>query len=348
MVCSEWPEIRLDEYEGVWVAAFADESGQGIEEASLQLIGAARQLADKLETYVGVALIGRGVRDLAREPIFYGADRVFVVDDDRLATYYPAVWGRVLHDLASRHRPEVFLIPATLRGREMAPYIANSFRTGITADLTAMDVNERGEVVLIRPPFGGFMLAHIVTRNRRPVMGSVRPNVFPTPERDESRTGEVVEESIDVPEPRGIRLLEREPILKKEEIPIEKADVIVAGGRGIGSKEGFKLLRRLADLLGGVVAGSRKAVDAGWIEPDKQVGQTGKAVKPNLYIAVAISGAAQHVFGIREAKRVVAINVDPDAPIFEHSDYGIVGDYREVVPALIELLEEIKGRRKEG
>ncbi len=346
MVCREWPEIRLEDYEGVWVAAFADDGGGGIEEASLQLIGAARELADKLKTYVGVALIGSGVRELAEEPIYYGADRVYVVDDERLSTYYPTVWGRVLYELASKHKPEVFLIPATLRGRELAPYVANSFRTGITADLTSMDVDEKGNVVLIRPPFGGFMLAHIVTRNRRPVMGSVRPNIFPTPERDESRRGEIIEESVDIPQPRGIRLVEREPILRKEEIPIEKAEVIVAGGKGIGSKEGFELLRRLADLLGGVVAGSRKAVDAGWIDHDKQVGQTGKAVKPNLYIAVAISGAAQHVFGIREAKRVVAINVDPDAPIFEHADYGIVGDYREVVPALIELLEEIKRRGK--
>lgn len=343
--CKEWPEIKLEEYKGVWVGALVDEGE--INEASLQLIGAARELADKLETYVGVALIGYDVKRLAKEPIYYGADRVYVVDDERLATYYPTVYGRVFYELAAKYKPEVFLIPATLRGREIAPYVANCFRTGITADLTSMDVDpETKEVVLIRPPFGGFMLAHIVTRNRRPVMGSVRPNIFPTPARDESRTGEVIEEKVDIPEPKGIRLLEFTPIEKKEEIPIEKAEIIVSGGKGIGSKEGFELLKELADLLGGVVAGSRKAVDAGWIDHDHQVGQTGKAVKPNIYFAIAISGAAQHVFGIREAKRVVAINIDPDAPIFESADYGAVGDYREIVPALIEVIKELKEKDK--
>ncbi len=345
MTCKEWPPINLEEYRGVWVGALVDEGR--INEATLQLIGAARDLADKLKTYVGVALIGHKVRELAKEPIYYGADKVYVVDDERLATYYPQVYARVFYELASKYKPEVFLIPATLRGREIAPYVANSFRTGITADLTSMDVDPKtGEVVLIRPPFGGFMLAHIVTRGRRPVMGSVRPNIFATPPRDESRTGEVIEESVDVPEPEGIRLLEYQPIEKKEEIPIEKAEIIVAGGKGIGSLEGFNLLKELADLLGGVVAGTRKAVDAGWIDHDHQVGQTGKAVKPNVYFAIAISGAAQHVFGIREAKRVVAINIDPDAPIFEHSDYGIVGDYREIVPALIEVIKEMKQKQK--
>ncbi len=347
MVCSEWPEIKLDEYKGVWVGALVEEGE--INEATLQLIGAARELADKLETYVGVALVGYKVRDLAKEPIYYGADKVFVVDDERLATYYPPTYGTVIHRLAEKYKPEVLLIPATLKGREMAPYIANTFRTGITADLTSMDVDPKTkEVILIRPPFGGYMLAHIVTRTRRPVMGSVRPNIFSTPQRDETRQGEIIEERVEVPEPRGIRLIERVPIEKKEEIPIEKAEIIVSGGKGLGSKDGFKLLKELADLLGGVIAGSRKAVDAGWIDHDHQVGQTGKAVKPNVYFAVAISGAAQHVFGIREAKRVVAINIDPDAPIFESADYGIVGDYKEVIPAIIEAIKEMKQQGKAG
>jgi electron transfer flavoprotein alpha subunit len=234
-----------------------------------------------------------------------------------------------------------------MKGREIAPYIANNLRTGITADLTSIEVDkETRDIILIRPPFGAWMLAHIKTRNRKPVMGSVRPNIFPTPPRDTERKGEVIEEKIkDILKPR-MEYLEHIPIEKSEEIPLEKAEIIVSGGKGLGSKEGFKLLQELADILGGVTAGSRKAVDAGWIPHERQVGQTGKTVKPNIYFAVGISGAAQHLFGIREAKRVVAINIDPDAPIFENADYGIVGDYKDVIPALIEAIKELK-RNKE-
>ncbi len=347
MICSEWPEIKLDEYKGVWVGALVEEGE--INEASLQLIGAAKELADKLGTYIGVALVGYKIKELAEELIYYGADKVFVVDDEKLAIYYPSTYGMAIRKLAEKYKPEVLLIPATLKGREMAPYIANMFRTGITADLTSMDIDPKSkEVVLIRPPFGGYMLAHIVTKTRRPVMGSVRPNIFSTPQRDEKRKGEIVKEEVDVPEPKGIRLVGRIPIKKKEEIPIEKAEIIVSGGKGLGSEDGFKLLKELADLLGGVIAGSRKVVDAGWIDHNHQVGQTGKAVKPNVYFAVAISGAAQHVFGIREARRVIAINIDPNAPIFESADYGIVGNYKEVIPAIIEVIKEMKQKRKTG
>ncbi|MEM3544835.1 MAG: electron transfer flavoprotein subunit alpha/FixB family protein, partial [Nitrososphaerota archaeon] len=183
-------------------------------------------------------------------------------------------------------------------------------------------------------------LAHIRAPERRPQLSTVRPNVFKLPSRDVSRRGELIEEKVDVPPPR-IKLISSEEV-KVEEVPIEKAEIIVSGGRGLGSPEGFKLLEKLAELVGGVVAGSRKAVDAGWIPHERQVGQTGKSVKASLYIAVGISGAAQHLFGIREAGIVVAINNDPEAPIFENADYGIVADYREAVPALI---EEITNRR---
>jgi electron transfer flavoprotein alpha subunit len=228
-----------------------------------------------------------------------------------------------------------------MKGRELAPYIANNLKTGITADLTSIEVDKKTrDIILIRPPFGAWMLAHIKTRNRKPVMGSVRPNIFPTPERDENREGTIIEEKLESDIDPKMKIIEYIPIKKAEEIPIEKAEIIIAGGKGLGSKDGFKLLKELAEILGGVVAGSRKAVDAGWIPHDRQVGQTGKTVKPNLYIAVGISGAAQHIFGIREAKRVVAINIDPDAPIFENADYGIVGDYKEIIPAMIKILRE--------
>jgi electron transfer flavoprotein alpha subunit len=245
--------------------------------------------------------------------------------------------------LAKKHKPEAILVGGTMRGREFAPYVANSLRTGITADCTSFDVDPKtGDIIQIRPPFGAWMLAHIRTATRRPVMSTARPNVFSTPKRNESRKGKIIKEKVkELPDP-GVRLVERLPIEKAEEVPIEKAEILVSGGKGLGSKEGFKLLEELARVIGGAVSGSRKAVDAGWIPHEKQVGQTGKTVKPSVYLAIGISGAAQHIFGIREAKCVVCINIDPEAPIFENSDYGIVGDYKQVVPALIEAIKKLK------
>lgn len=345
--CKEWDEMKPEDFDGIWV--FMEITEKGIHEAGFQLLGASRTMADKLNTYVGAVIIGSNVKKFANEPIYYGADKVFIIDDERLKTYYPTIYGDVLVWLVRKYKPLVFLIGGTLKGRELAPYVANSLKTGITADCTSFEVDEKNrEVVLIRPPFGAWMLAHIRTRFRRPIMGSIRPHVFPLPEKDTSRKGEVIEEAIDfdLKDPKT-ELLEVIPIEKKEEIPIEKARILVSGGRGLGSKEGFKLLERLASLIGGTISGSRKAVDAGWIPHEKQVGQTGKTVKPDIYFAIGISGAAQHLFGIREAKTVVAINTDPEAPIFENADYGIIGDYKKVVPALIKILEKEKGGKVE-
>lgn len=343
--CIEWFPIDISEYKGIWT--YVEITPSGVHEVSYQLIGKARELADELGTYVGAVIIGYDIEKYAREPIYYGADKVFVVDDERLKVYYPNVYAEAICQLVSKHKPEALFFGGTLRGRELAPYVANSLRTGITADITGVRIDKgTKDIIVVRPPFGAWLLAHIRTRWRRPVMSSVRPNVFPTPARNESRTGEVIKERVgELPEPK-VELLEYIPIEKEEEVPIEKAEIIVSGGRGLGSKEGFKILKELADLIGGVIAGSRKAVDAGWIPHEKQVGQTGKAVKPNVYFAVGISGAAQHLFGIREARRVVAINVDPEAPIFENADYGIVGDYKAVIPALIEAIKEYKSKKK--
>ncbi len=339
--CREWEPVKKEEWRGVWVFIESFEGTVG--EASLQLLGKGRELADKLGVELVGILLGSRVKHLAMEPIYYGADKVIYIEDERLATYYPEVYGETLLRLIKKRKPEILLVAATLRGREMAPYVANGLKTGITADCTDFQIDEEtGDLIMIRPPFGATLLAHIRTPTRRPQIATARPNVFSAPPRDESRKGEVIEESVDIPEPR-IRLLKREETGVTEAL-IEKADIVVSGGRGLGSPEGFKLLGELAELLGGVVAGSRKAVDAGWIPHDRQVGQTGKSVKAALYIAVGISGAAQHLFGIREARRVVAINIDPDAPIFENADYGVVGDYRKIVPALIEEIKKLKGK----
>lgn len=333
--------IEKGQYRGVLI--FAECLGGSVNEVSLQLITPARKIAEKLSDEVTIAMLGHHISDLVQEPFFYGADRVIPVDDPKLATYYPNVYGDVLVQLVEREKPELVLIAGTLRGREMAPYVANALGTGITADCTGFDVDETTRDVLqIRPPFGATMLAYIRTPKHRPQMATVRPDVFQLPPRDESRRGQVVDgKGMGIPEP-SIRLVSSQEV-KKDEVAIEKAHVVVSGGKGIGSRDGFTLVEELASELRGVVAGSRKAVDAGWIGHERQVGQTGKTVKPTLYVAIGISGSAQHIFGIREAKVVAAVNVDPSAPIFESADYGIIGDYRRIVPAII---DEIRRSRQ--
>jgi len=247
--------------------------------------------------------------------------------------------------LANKYKPEIILFAATKRGRELAPYVANSLRTGITADCTELDVDPKTrDLDQVRPTYGGNILAHIRTPSRRPQLASVRPNVFPTPPRDTSRNGEIISETLDsIPSINGQGLVEERPVVKGEEMPpVEKADIVVVAGRGVGGVDGVKLLTELAKLLGGTIGGSKKAVDAGWLSADRQVGQTGKTIRPTLYIGVGVSGAIQHIFGMKESKIIVAINSDPNAPIFQYADYGVVGDYREVVKELIELLKSRK------
>ncbi|MCS7126497.1 MAG: electron transfer flavoprotein subunit alpha/FixB family protein [Aigarchaeota archaeon] len=341
-ICPEWDPINKDEWRGVWV--FIETLEGEVNEASLQLLNPGRVIADKINTELVGVIVGHNVKQMLKEPIYYGADKVIYVEDSRLSIYTPEIFAETLIALIRRYKPEILLAAGTLRGREMIPYVANVLKAGITADCTDFDVDVKTrDLIMIRPPFGATLLAHIRAPNRRPQISTVRPNVFRLPERDPSRRGEIIEERVDIPEPR-IKLISSQDI-RVEEIPIEKAEIIISGGRGIGSPEGFKMLEELAGLLNGVVAGSRKAVDAGWISHERQVGQTGKSVKASLYVAVGISGAAQHLFGIREAMTVVAVNNDPEAPIFENADYGIVADYREAIPALI---EEINKRRSKA
>jgi electron transfer flavoprotein alpha subunit len=333
---------RNEECRGVMV--FAECFGGIVNEESLQLLTPARMIADKLHIEITVALFGHKVSQLGREPFFYGADRVVLVDDPKLAAYCPNVYGGALVQLAKLEKPELLLIGGTLRGRELAPYVANVLGTGLTADCTGFDVDEAsGDVLQIRPPFGATMLAYIRTPKHRPQMATVRPNVFQLPPMDESRRGKIVDRSgVEIPQP-SIALVSSEDV-KKDQVAIEKAQVVVSGGKGIGSREGFGMVEGLASEFGGVVAGSRKAVDAGWLGHERQVGQTGKTIKPTLYIALGISGSAQHLFGIREARVVVAVNADPGAPIFESADYGIVGDYRSIVPAIIDQVKRARSK----
>ena len=330
----------MSEYKDIWV--FVEQREQKLMNVSLEILGEARRLADKKGVKACAVLVGYEVKGLAEELIKYGADVVYVIDHPLLKNYTTDAYTKVICDLANSLKPEVILYGATYVGRDLAPRIAARMRTGLTADCTALDIDENGLLLQIRPAFGGNLIATIICPERRPQMATIRPGVMKKALIDEGRRGEVIEIK-PVIEEKDIRT-EIISIIKeaKQKVNLEEADIIVSGGRGVGGPEGFKLIEELAEVLGGVVGASRAAVEAGWISSDHQVGQTGKTVRPKLYIACGISGAIQHIAGMGGAKTIVAINKNPDAPIFKIADYGIVGDLFKVIPALIEEIKEAK------
>ncbi|MDP8002936.1 MAG: electron transfer flavoprotein subunit alpha/FixB family protein [Caldisphaera sp.] len=343
-VCPEWDCQKLEDFKNVWIVGEVNENG--ITEPSLQMLTPANKIATKLNTKIVGVLVGHDVKKYAKEFIEYGADEVIILDDERLSMYSPHIYAKVIADLAKKYKPAVIFIAATMKGREFGPYVANILRTGIAADSTDFDVDEKTkDVLLIKPPFGAVLLAYIKIPTRRPQIGTTRPNVFSLPPRDPNRKGRVIEEKIGYIQKPKARLISRK-ILLSNEIPVEKAELLVSGGKGLNNIEGFKMLEEFAKSINAIVVGTRKAVDMGWIPYEKQVGQTAKSVKPVLYIAVGISGAAQHMFGVREAGVVVAINNDPNAPIFSQADYGVIADYKEVLPALIKEIESLKNQSK--
>ncbi|AEM78075.1 MULTISPECIES: electron transfer flavoprotein subunit alpha/FixB family protein [Thermoanaerobacter] len=330
----------MNEYKDIWV--FAEQREQRLMNVSLEILGEARKLADKKGVKACAVLVGYGVKGLADELIKYGADVVYVIDNPLLKNYTTEGYAKVIADLVNELKPEVILYGATYIGRDLAPRIASRLHTGLTADCTGLDIDENGLLLQIRPAFGGNLIATIICPERRPQMATVRPGVMKKAPKDGKRKGEIIEIQANIKE--GDIRTQIFDIIKeaKSKVNIEEADIIVSGGRGVGGAEGFKLIQQLADALGGVVGASRAAVDAGWISSDHQVGQTGKTVRPKLYIACGISGAIQHIAGMGNAKTIVAINKNPDAPIFKVADYGIVGDLFKVIPALIEEIKRIK------
>lgn len=330
----------MSEYKDIWV--FVEQREQKLMNVSLEILGEARRLADKKGVKACAVLVGYEVKGLAEELIKYGADVVYVIDHLLLKNYTTDAYTKVICDLANSLKPEVILYGATYVGRDLAPRIAARMQTGLTADCTALDIDENGLLLQIRPAFGGNLIATIICPERRPQMATIRPGVMKKALIDEGRRGEVIEIK-PVIEEKDIRT-EIISIIKeaRQKVNLEEADIIVSGGRGVGGPEGFKLIEELAEVLGGVVGASRAAVEAGWISSDHQVGQTGKTVRPKLYIACGISGAIQHIAGMGGAKTIVAINKNPDAPIFKIADYGIVGDLFKVIPALIEEIKEAK------
>lgn len=331
----------MESYKNLWVVVETEEGKA--KNVGYELLTVGRTLADKLGQKLVAVVLGKGVRDIAGESIAYGADQVILVEGGEYEVYNTDAAVYAVVTLIEKYKPSVVLYGATNNGRDLAPRVACRLETGLTADCTELDIEEEtGLLVSTRPTFGGNLMATILCPDHRPQMSTVRPGVFKRGVPDAARTGEIIEEKIHLdPDQIRVRLVERVKEVA-EAVNLEEAEVIVSGGRGLKDEKGFALLRELADLLGGTVGASRAAVDAGWISHVHQVGQTGKNVSPKLYIAVGISGAIQHLAGMSGSDTVVAINKDPDAPIFSVADYAVVGDLFEVVPALIEAIRAKK------
>jgi len=334
------PVLDLSAYKGVWV--FAEQHKGSVATVALELLGEGRKLADKKKTKLSAIFIGHGITDKAKELIAYGADIVYIADDPGLKDFNDDSYAAILMTLAKQHKPEIILAGATAIGRSFFPKVASALHTGLTADCTALDIDtESGHLHQTRPAFGGNIMATIVSPNHRPQMATVRHKVMKPAPRNDSRTGDIVEvrytHSGDL-RTRVIKTIEE----LTETVNICEADIIVAGGRGLGGAKNFQMIEELAKALGGAVAATRGAVDEGWIPYSHQVGQTGKTVCPKLYIACGISGAIQHIAGMQSSEVIVAINKDPDAPIFNVATYGIVGDVHEVVPIIIKKIKELR------
>ena len=327
----------------VWVVA--EQQDGALAEVGLELLNRASLLAGKLEGETCAVVAGHHIGTLAAPLIAHGAETVFVIDDERLANYTTLPYATVIAGLAKERRPEIVIFGATLLGRDLAPRVASILRCGLTADCTDLQIGDYTDprtgkeypdlLYQIRPAFGGSIIATIISPDHRPQMATVREGVFPMPEADESRTGEVVEVHPALTQDEMIaKVVDR--VRAEKKVDLKRAQIIVSGGAGVGSAENFKLIRELADTLGGQVGASRAAVDGGFIDHDHQVGQTGTTVRPKLYIACGISGQVQHRAGMQESGTIVAVNNDPEAPIFSIAHYGIVGDLNDVIPKLID------------
>ena len=329
----------------VWV--FAEQEDGVLSDVPLELMTKGRALAEKVSAPLAAVLLGRDVEPLADKLIDHGADKVYLVQDERLGHYQAAGFSRVICTLIDQHSPQIVLFGATPLGRDLAPTVASSMKCGLTADCTDLQIGDHTEpgskelhenlLFQIRPAFGGNIIATIVNPRRWPQMATVREGVMPMSEPDSSRSGQIVqcEAGLDGVElPLEILDTHRRP----RRVNLKAARIIVAGGAGVGSRENFQLLWDLAGCLGAAVGGSRAAIDLGFVDHDHQVGQTGTTVRPALYIACGISGAIQHRAGMQESAKILAINNDPDAPIFSIAHYGIVGDMNEAIPKMIKAI----------
>lgn len=329
----------IDDYHGVWV--FAEQREGVLMGTVAELLGEGRKLADKRAVELTALLLGSDVAALSDELAAYGADRVIIVDHPLLKEYTTDGYTKIISDLINERKPEILLIGATNIGRDLGPRLSARLYTGLTADCTKLEIDEEtGRLLQTRPAFGGNVMATIITPNHRPQMSTVRPGVMKKAEYDPDRKAAVEHVQADI-ENGMIRTNVVETIKElKQQVNLIDADIIVSGGRGVGGEAGFELITALANALNGVVGASRAAVEAGYITQDHQVGQTGKTVRPKLYFACGISGAIQHLAGMQNSECIVAINKDPDAPIFKVADYGICGDLHKVIPMLLDELKQ--------
>ncbi len=332
---------KLKEYRGVWV--FVEQTAGEPAGVSWELLGVGADLARERGEELCSVVIGDRVEHLCLESFAYGASKAYIIDAPLFHYYRTEPYYKAICYLVRKYRPEIILMGATGLGRDLAGAVATEIQTGLTADCTGLSIDERGYLLQTRPAFGGNIMATILTERTRPQMATVRPHVMPLPAKDTSRKGEIVSEIVPLEEADiAVKVLEAIDERKAGEVDVASADIIVSGGRGMRAKENFSLLQELADELDGVVGSSRGAVEAGWMPAERQVGQTGKTVRPKLYIACGISGAIQHLVGMQDSDVIVAINSDKNAPIFEVSTYGIVGDVLKIVPALTKRVRELR------
>jgi len=344
--------MNLEAYKGVFV--FAQQVDNKLSGIALELVGKGKDLAKDLGTEVTAVLIGSDVKGLCTELAEYGADRIIVVDDPELKEYRTEPYAHALSEVINNFKPDIMLVGATAIGRDLGPRVSARVHTGLTADCTQLDIGDfpmvavpgkeqkHNQLLMTRPAFGGNTIATIACPDFRPQMATVRPGVMQKADRVVGAQAEIIEFNPGfVPNNKYVEILE---VVKavKDVADIMDAKILVSGGRGVGSAENFALLEDLADAIGGTVSCSRAVVDAGWKERDLQVGQTGKTVRPQVYFAIGISGAIQHLAGMEESDLIIAINKDETAPIFDVADYGIVGDLNKILPALTAKIREAK------
>jgi electron transfer flavoprotein alpha subunit len=332
---------KLKEYKGVWVFVEQTECQPAV--VSWELLGVGNDLAKARGVELCSVVIGEKVENLCQESFVYGATKSYLVDNPVFHYYRTEPYYKAICYLVEKYKPEIMLFGATGLGRDLAGAVATQLATGLTADCTGLSIDERGFLLQTRPAFGGNIMATILTEQTRPQMSTVRPHVMTMPEKHTSNTGEIIRESIPLREEDfSVKVLEIIRDTKQDAIDIAAAEFIVSGGRGMAGKDNFPLLQELADELGGVVGCSRAVVEAGWLPVERQVGQTGKTVRPKIYIACGISGAIQHLVGMQDSDVIIAINRDKEAPIFEVATYGIVGDVFQVVPAILKRIRELR------
>ena len=335
----EIKDVDLSQFRDVWI--FAEIKDGNVRNVSFELLGEAKKLADEINQETCVLLIGDDVKKFVQDFSIRGAKKIYVSEHENLRDYYTETYSSVIIGLISKYKPNIVLFPATITGRDLAPRVASTLDLGLTADCTELSIRD-GLLLQTRPAFGGNIMADIISPYARPQMATVRPNVMEMAKAEFNEDAEVIEMPVNI-DLGSLRIKIKEIFNTpgcKDGIPVCEADIIVSGGRGLGCQESFKILEDLANVLKGAVGASRAAVDLGWIPKSQQVGQSGNTVSPKIYIACGISGTIQHLVGMKGSDIIIAINKDPEAPIFNVANYGIVGDLNEVVPLLTEALKE--------